>query len=538
MKLVIKTRSAESRKGTLLPLVLVVIVMLTLGGYSYTRQMLTELESTVNYAREVQVRAMADSGVELTLDLLSLRGLIGEENLYHDPLVFQQTLLASAVPRGNARFSVVAPIETNPTATRPRLGLMNESGKININELVNLGLDEEEAGLILMGGPDELIMPMDLADVILDYIDAEEPAEQRLYGGEYEYNKNGPLESLEELLSIEGVTRAMLYGEDRNQNGMFDPGEDLNGDGAFQLGWTAFFTVHSVESNLRTDGTAKININQSLLTELYDAVATEFDEESAAFVVAYRMNGPVEPDLGDDGSGNTATNEGTQTEEQIVEDVARAVGKGIAGATDGSVTRETPFGRMDLSAGASVQFKSIYDLVGSQVEVEIDGATKTLDSPWTDNGNDMLSYLPILMDTFSLTDETTILGRVNINEARYETLIGLPGMTEELANYIINQQMVDSSGQPLADQIAQRATTGWLAVNGQVDLPTLRQLDQFITARGDVFRAQVVGHFDEGGPVCRLEVIIDATQQPPKLLQIRDLTDLGRGFSHAQLLQQ
>ena len=56
--------------------------------------------------------------------------------------------------------------------------------------------------------------------------------------------------------------------------------------------------------------------------------------------------------------------------------------------------------------------------------------------------------------------------------------------------------------------------------------------------RGDVFRAQVVGHFDEGGPVCRLEVILDATVQPPKLLQIRDLTDLGRGFSHAQLLQQ
>jgi hypothetical protein len=75
-------------------------------------------------------------------------------------------------------------------------------------------------------------------------------------------------------------------------------------------------------------------------------------------------------------------------------------------------------------------------------------------------------------------------------------------------------------------------------MNGQVDMPTMRQLDQFITARGDVFRAQVVGHFDAGGPVCRLEAIIDATQQPPKLLQLRDLTDLGRGFSQAQLLQQ
>jgi hypothetical protein len=466
--------------------------------------------------------------------MLSLRGLIGEENLYHDPAVFQQTLLPSNVPRGNAGFSVVAPIETNPSATRPRFGLMNESGKINLNELVNLEIEEEEAQLIVMGGPEELIMTMDLADIILDYIDAEEPPQPRLFGGEYETNKNAPLESLEELLSIPEVTREMLYGEDANQNGMFEATEDLNGDGALQLGWTAFFTVHSMESNLRTDGTAKLNINQSLLTELYDAIAAEFDEEAAAFVVAYRMNGPVEPDAGDDGSGDTATNEGMQSGEQVAEDLGRAVAKSIAGASDGTVTR----GGMDLSGGGMNNFKSIYDLVGSQVIAQIDGAEKTLDSPWTDAPNEMLSYLPILMDTFSISDETTILGRVNINEARYETLIGLPGMTEELASYIINQQMIDAGGQPLSDQIAQRATTGWLAMNGQVDLPTLRTLDQFITARGDVFRAQVVGHFNEGGPVCRLEVIIDATQQPPKLLQMRDLTDLGLGFSPAQLVQQ
>ncbi len=491
MKSAIKPRSTPDRQGTLLPLVLVVILMLTLGGYAYTEQMLTELESSVYYARDVQARAMADSGVELTLDLLSLRGLIGEENLYHDPAIFQQTLIASENPRSNARFSVVAPIETNPTATRPRFGLMNESGKININELPNLDLDEIDAQLILMGGPEELIMPMDLADMILDYIDAEEPAQPRAFGGEYETNKNAPLESLDELLSIEGVTREMLYGEDANQNGMLDPGEDLNGDGSFLLGWTSFFTVHSVESNLRTDGTAKLNINQSLLTELYDAVAEEFDEESAAFVVAYRMNGPVVPDEGDDGSGNTATGSGTQTEEQMLQDVASAVAKGIAGGSDGSVTR----GGLDLSAGGSNQFKSIFDLVGSQVEAQIDGKATTLDSPWTENANDMLSYLPILMDAFSLSDETTILGRVNINEARYETLIGLPGMTAELADYIINQQMIDASGQPLSDQIAQRATTGWLVANGQIDLPGMRLLDQFITARGDVFRATSRGPF-------------------------------------------
>lgn len=527
-----RNSEAVSRRGTLLPLVLVVIVMLTLGGYAYTEQMLTELESTVMYAREVQARAMADSGVELTLEMLAQRALIGEENLYHDPAVFQQTLLASEIPRGNARFSVVAPVESNPEARLPRFGLMNESGKININELVNLRIEEEDAAYLLAGGPEELIMPLDLAELILDYIDAEDPPTPRQFGGEFEFNKNAPLETLDELLAIEGVTREMLYGEDTNQNGMFDPGEDINGDGFFQPGWTAFLTVHSVESNLRTDGTPKININQSLLTELFDAVEAEFGEEMAQFVVAMRMNGPVEIEEDNDGSGDTATGSGSQGGEEFLRDVAGAVAKGVSGGSDGSVTRAG----LDLSGGASYQFRSIYDLVGSQVDVEVDGKETTLESPWAE-GN-MQADLPVIMDAFSLSDDETILGRININEARYEVLNGLPGMDPAIADYIISQQMVDGSGQPLTDQIARRGTTGWLVMEGQVDLPTMRELDQYITARGDVFRAQVVGHFDAGGPICRLEAVIDATQQPPKVIQLRDLTDLGRGFSHNQLLQQ
>ncbi|MCA9070486.1 MAG: hypothetical protein KDA84_16250, partial [Planctomycetaceae bacterium] len=453
---------------------------------------------------------------------------------YHDPAVFQQTLVPSERLRSNARFSVVAPIENNPTAGRPRLGLINESGKININELPNLVIDEEEMTYVLAGGPEELLMPIDLADLILDYIDAEDPPQSRMFGGESEFNKNAPLESLDELLNIEGVTREMLYGEEANQNGMLDPGEDLNGDGVFQPGWTAYLTVHSMESNLRSDGTEKINLNQSLLTELYDAVSNEFGEEMANFVVAYRMNGPLEPDVEDDGSGQSATQSGGQSLDGATQDFFSGVAKALTGASDGSVTR----GGMDLAGGAKFQFKSIYDLVGSQVEVEQDGETTTLDSPWTEDSSDMQQYLPIIMDAFSLSDETTILGRLNINQARYETLIGLPGMTSTLANYIISQQMIDSGGQPLTDQISLRATTGWLVINGQIDVPTMRQLDQFVTARGDVFRAQVIGHFDAGGPVCRLDAVIDATQQPPKVIQLRDLTDLGRGFSLPQLIQQ
>jgi hypothetical protein len=58
----------------------------------------------------------------------------------------------------------------------------------------------------------------------------------------------------------------------------------------------------------------------------------------------------------------------------------------------------------------------------------------------------------------------------------------------------------------------------------------MRQLDPYVTGRGDVYRIQSLGYFDAGGPVTRLEAVLDATRQPPKLACLRDLTDLGRGY--------
>ena len=67
----------------------------------------------------------------------------------------------------------------------------------------------------------------------------------------------------------------------------------------------------------------------------------------------------------------------------------------------------------------------------------------------------------------------------------------------------------------------------------QHDLETMRELDPFLTARGDVYRAQVLGFFDGNGPVHRQEAIIDGTQIPPRVVWQRDLNELGRGYSRA-----
>ena len=45
-----------------------------------------------------------------------------------------------------------------------------------------------------------------------------------------------------------------------------------------------------------------------------------------------------------------------------------------------------------------------------------------------------------------------------------------------------------------------------------------------------MFRAQVVGYFEQTGISSRAEVIIDATTVNPKIVLWRDLSHLGRGF--------
>jgi hypothetical protein len=185
---------------------------------------------------------------------------------------------------------------------------------------------------------------------------------------------------------------------------------------------------------------------------------------------------------------------------------------------------------MDLSQGASTEIASLYDLIDAEVTGEIDGKEETLKSPWTSDVSNLRENLPLLFDALSTTTEPYIAGRININQARAEVLAGIPEMTAAIIEGIVSSAMVGENGE-LSDAIGDdRATTGWLLIQGLVDLPTIRKLDPYLTARGDVYRAQVLGHFDRGGPVARIEAVIDATEIPPKIVSRRDLSGLGPAF--------
>lgn len=538
---------ASRRRGSTLVVVLVVIVLLSLGVATFTETMIMEREATVMAARDAQTRAFAESGIEYAAAILGLPDENTSANVYQNPAVFAAVLQQQGpTPRSTGRFSIVAPVETDGAFRQVRYGLIDESGKLNINTIATLDLDEVQQRDMLMNLPG---MTEAVADSILDFIDADD--ETREFGAEtsvyqsktppYE-PKNGPIDSLDELLLVDGVIPQMLYGEDANCNGLLDANENDaeasapfdNADGLLDPGWQAFLTCYSREKNTRADGSAKIDINQTLLTELYDALETELGEEAAIFVVAMRMNGATNvPQL--EGVSSGVATSGSQQTDSAIQGVVQGIAKQVLRGSEGTVTR----GGMDLSKGGSYKFASLYELVGAEVEATVQGTSATLESPWSADPSGLSTTLPALFEALSISTAETIDGRVNINQARREVLYGIPNMPAEVAEAITSSQLIGANGEPLADQMAIRNTTGWLLINGIVTdsadgtltaISQMRMLDSYITARGDVYRVQVIGHFDQGGPVARVEAVIDASKLPATVKFHRDISQLGAGY--------
>ena len=569
-----------NRKGSVLLAVLVIVAMLALGAYTFSNTMVVEAEATSMYGRRVQTRMFADSGVEMVKAILSEEKVFGTTNYYHDPDRLAAVIMRDSEQiRGRGYFSVVSPIESDETSTGIRFGFRDESAKINLNSLVKLEFDDEDARReVLMYLPN---MTMEIADAILDYIDDDFTPRANGVESDYYlalnppyYAKDKPLETLDELLKVAGVTEELLYGEDANRNGILDPNENDgdatlpidNADGVLDPGWSSYVTIYGREINTREDGSPRIYVNNNTLTELYDQLAEEFGEDIADFIIAYRLSGPSEdpyipetdpaseedpgsnpnapsssPAVATNSTGSSPSRQSNRSSSgssgtSNVASAASKIAETLYGTTgeQGSVTR----GGMDLSKGAKTNIDSLFQLIGVKVDVEIDGQMTTLDSPVSADSSDILSTMPLLLDGITVTEDTTLPGRINVNQARRETLLGIPGMTETIVQNILGSQVIDASGAPIGDAIANRSTTAWLVAENMVTIQEMRVLDKYLTARGNVYTTQVVGFFEDGGPFTRLEAIFEATGSETKLLLQRDLSNLGMGYSQSTLLQQ
>lgn len=565
-----RRRTRIRRRGFFLVLVLVVVAISTMAVYSFAELMLAADETAYLQGDLVQARLNMDSGIEaIRLTLASPpaeRDAAG--GVYNNALRFRGVAITNIANGPVQRFTVVAPSLTDTGSLGGlRYGLQNESARINVNALLVLEENAEAiemltalasgGGAAVAGGmlgdagsgsgsssgdsesvesgniAVELLMTLpgmteSIADAILDWIDTD--TETRPGGCEDEYYStlpspyscpNKPLQSVEELLLVRGVTPQLLFGADANRNSVLDLDEQqrtmasINTAGA--LGWAAYLTVHGAENNMTSAGDPRVNINGEDLEVLYDELVEALgDEQYASFIVAYRMSGK---------SSLTSSAAMMAAGGAAGGDEVTPSAEGAEGESKEMPWESEAMSKLELTAGAAVQINQVFDLIGATVTVEETSYT----SPFFDDPALMGEYLPLLMDQLSTQAVDVLPGRINLNEAPAEILAGLSLIDIDTMSALIEARGA-GGGVHTGSTTTDRSHAAWPLTEGILTLDQMRALLPLVTTGGDVFRAQVIGFDESTGMAVRGEAIIDATTTNPRVVAFRNLTHLGRGF--------
>ncbi len=494
------------RSAIVLVAVLVVIVILTLAAYQFSELMNAESRGAQKGVRTHQARSLADSGIHYCIAMLSdrntLTGQLGG-NPYDNPSAFRRV----PVPTTNGLqgyFSIVAVDDSNEltaSSLPTRYGVTDEAGKINLNTLLKLDSSGKIMHDMLMRLPN---MTETAADSIIDWIDTDETT--RTNGAESQFYsarspayrcKNALLDSLEELLLVRGVTPALLFGTDRNRNGLADSGES----GTFDRGWLPYLTIYSRELNRDTEGNPRIFLNSRDLTALNTQLQGLLSPELANFVIAVRLYGPSSTS-----NANTPTKSGDPA--ALANVVQQALSSG--------------------NARARFSISSPLDLVTAQVTVPQanNQPPMVFRSPLADSGVQR-QFLPILYDKFTTQRSVELPARINVNTAPRTVLATLPGLTETDIQTILDRRPSLTLSES-ADPIYQ--TPAWLLTEANINPIVLRALERYVTTRTQVYRIQAIGYFDGDPTVSRVEAVVDTNQGKPRIVYYRDLSELGRGF--------
>ena len=340
-------------------------------GVLHTAQM--DLLVVKNYGDRIQAHYLALAGIEKAKALLyrdandrRRRKKNHTGNFYNDAQEFRE------IQFGRGVFSVL------------RRGRTDEGGGIIF------GISDEESRLNLnTATADELTklqnLTPDVATAIVNWRGGDGTtgaAEAQYYAGlQPPYQpRNGPYQTVRELLMVRGVTPDLFFGSDVHQNGLLPAaGEnDLAGSvDSADLGWAGILTVDSMDQNLNAAGEDRVNIQTA--------------DENALTAV----NG-------------------------ITPQIAHAI----------------------VAYRGQHQFQSIADLLDVTPPQNQGGQNSGGADASDQSGNHVVSenlFMDIADDVTVATDQS-LTGAININTAGLDVLVCLPGVTREIAQAIISQR--------------------------------------------------------------------------------------------------
>jgi general secretion pathway protein K len=227
-------------------LVMGVIVAIALHFNVGTRQ---DLSGATTFARGVKAWAVARSGVNMAMAALHQDGLDGDTDTLREPWAKAEALTLYShllFDEGTCELSI-----------------KDHCGRININRL----LDEDGKPDMTMRGVFERLLGQRqfgleevsrLVDALVDWLDDDD--EVTGFGAEQAYYlslpkpygcKNGPLDSLEELLLVRGFNRELLYGTD-DRPGIY-PFITIYGDGRININTAPLEVVMSLSDQMDRD---------------------------------------------------------------------------------------------------------------------------------------------------------------------------------------------------------------------------------------------------------------------------------------------
>ncbi|MBN2022501.1 MAG: general secretion pathway protein GspK [Pirellulales bacterium] len=500
-------------RGFVLIVVLVVAAMLSLTAMSFVGLMSTENKAVHLRGEELEAQCLvgsAEASVQAMLDLSEdARQAAG--GAYDNAAWFRGVLvLGEERSRHRGRFSVVSPRGPEDGSEGIRFGLADESARLNLAALPDWerrAPGAARAALMNLPGMTEAV-----ADAILDWMDGDSSprpfgAEADAYAGaDVPYApRNAVPGCVEELLLVKGVTRGRLFGADANHNYQIEPSEAPQGSSSDGPPWATLVTLHGARRNVNPAGKPRVNLNDDDLAKVHRELAGRIDETWARFIILYRQYG-----------GRVATD-------------APSAGGG-AGAASSTEPADV---RLDFSVPAKVKLDSVLDLVDAWVALPARGPQPParVPSPFANDPIQMADYLPKLLDETAVTAESVLRGQVNVNAAPREVLLGVPGLDEATVAQIVATR--PSRGDTSVDPARRHPT--WLLTEGLITLDTMKTALPWLTAGGDVYRAQLIGFFDDSRAVARTEVVIDATATPPRRVYWKDLSPWGPGFTRESL---
>jgi general secretion pathway protein K len=259
-----------------------VIALLSLMIGSFAFEMKLESRLAGYYRQRLKAEQLAQSGLDKARFLLDQSASIDPKNPddeHGDKTWYEQ---AKRLKEGLNVVHITEPLGDGELS----LTIVPEPSLINVNELKTLS---DWEGVFDLGGVPEDEWPK-LYDAFMDWIDPDDvPHPDGAESDDYYLKldrpyrtKNGPLDTVDELLLIRGFTNTYFYG------GILETDAERG-----ETNTSA--SIRGIAGLLTTYGSRQVNINAASL-DVLQAISMDVDSELAAEIIREREGDPEFPD--------------------------------------------------------------------------------------------------------------------------------------------------------------------------------------------------------------------------------------------------